>query len=125
VKKRTKNRIDIRLGSATSLFGVAITPDGKTAFVAKGFSVPLGGTMSTIDVKTRTTNHPTDISGGTGPGVAITPDGKTVFVNNAGMDTVSTIDVKTRTKQHADIPVGEEPGEVAVTPDGKTAFVTN
>jgi YVTN family beta-propeller protein len=46
---------------------MAVTPDGKTAFVTLS-----SGTVSTIDLKTRTKN-PTDISVGSGPGVAITP----------------------------------------------------
>src|SRR5687767_749714 len=57
-----------------------------------------GGTVSTIDVKTRT-KHPTDIAVGGGPvGVAVTPNGKTAYVANQASGTVSTIDVKTRTK---------------------------
>jgi YVTN family beta-propeller protein len=48
---------------------VAVTPDGKTAFVANSLS----GTVSMIDVKTRTKN-PADIPVGTDPGsVAVTP----------------------------------------------------
>jgi YVTN family beta-propeller protein len=41
---------------------VAFTPDGKTAFVANQGS----GTVSTIDVKTRT-KDPTDIAVGANP----------------------------------------------------------
>jgi YVTN family beta-propeller protein len=75
-----------------------------------------GGTVSTIDVKTRT-KHATDIPVGTLPtGVAVTSDGKTAFVTNSEGGTVSTIDVKTRTKNPDDIPVGSVPSEVAVTP---------
>jgi YVTN family beta-propeller protein len=49
--------------------GVAVAPDGKTAFVANAFS----DSASTIDVKTRT-KHPTDISAGPRPlEVAVTP----------------------------------------------------
>ena len=48
---------------------MAVTPDGKTAFVANYGS----DTVSTIDVKTRT-KHPTDITVGTQPiRVAVTP----------------------------------------------------
>jgi YVTN family beta-propeller protein len=101
--------------------GVAVTPDGKTAFVANG----LDGTVSTIDVKTGTKN-PTDITVGEQPiGVAITPGGKTAFVTNSGGGSVSTIDVKTRGKNPTDITVGSAPFGVAITPDGKTAFGTN
>jgi len=48
--------------------GVAITPDGKTAFVTD-----FSGTVSTIDVKTRT-KHPNDITVSVNPGeVVFTP----------------------------------------------------
>ena len=91
-----------------------------TAFVTNADS----GTVSTIDVKTRT-KHPTDIAVGTNPvGVAVTPDGKTAFVANRTSGAVSTIDVKTKTKNPTDITVGTYVNGVAVTPDGKTAFVT-
>jgi YVTN family beta-propeller protein len=84
----------------------------STAFVAN----LTGGTVSTIDVDTRT-KHPDDIPVGPNPGgVAITPDGKTALVANLDSGTVSTIDVKTRTKHPTDIPVGSLPYEVAVTP---------
>jgi YVTN family beta-propeller protein len=127
VQTRTKNPTDIPVGQGPA--GIAITPDGKTAFVANSGNYgatpfPLGNSVSTIDVQTRTKN-PTDIPVGTGPaGVAITPDGKTAFVANQG-GSVSTIDVKTRTKHPDDITVGVQPGGVAITPDGKTAFVTD
>jgi YVTN family beta-propeller protein len=119
VKTRTKHPTDITVGSQPQ--GVAMTPDGKTAFVANGGS----GTVSTIDVKTRA-KHPTDIPVGDQPfGVAFTPSGKTAFVPNRNSHSVSTIDVKTRTKHPTDIPVGSSPVDVAFTPDRKTAFVTN
>jgi YVTN family beta-propeller protein len=92
-----------------------------TAFVSNQSS----GTVSTIDVKTRTKN-PNDIPVGSLPtAMALTPDGKTAFMVNTRSGTVSTIDVKTRTRNPADITVGPNPKGVAVTPDDKTAFVTN
>jgi YVTN family beta-propeller protein len=128
VKTRTKHPTDITVG--TNPIRVAVTPDGKTAFVTNSGS----NTVSTIDVKTRT-KDPTDIPVGTvGPPegpfgsptwVAVTPDGKTAYVVNSASNTVSTIDVKTRTKDPTDIPVGPHPTGVAVTPDGKIAFVAN
>src|SRR5262249_43065543 len=97
-----------------------VTPDVKTAFVANAGS----GSVSTIDVKTRTKN-PSDIAVGSDPfGVAVTPDGKTAWVTNRGSGTVSTIDVKTRTKNPSDIPGGPNPKAVAFPRDGKTAFAT-
>src|SRR6266545_1199519 len=107
VKTRTKNHTDIPVGAGP--FGVAVTPDGKTAFVTNNVS----GTVSTIDVKTRT-KHPADIAvGATALGVAVTPDGKRAFVVDLQSSTVSTIDVKTRTKNPTDIDVGLFPAEVA------------
>jgi YVTN family beta-propeller protein len=91
---------------------VAVTPDGKTAFVGNAGD----GTVSTIDVKTRT-KDPTDIQVGTVPWVmAVTPDGKTAYVPNFGSNTVSTIDVETRTKDPNDIAIGPVPTVVAFTP---------
>ena len=118
------------LGLAVALFGVV--PDEVSAAAGRGrcrataFVTNLdGGTVSTIDVKTRT-KHPTDIAVGGGPvGVAVTPDGKTAYVANQANGSVSTIDVKTRTKHRTDITVGSLAFGVAITPDGKTAFVTN
>ncbi len=60
VKTRTKDLTDITVGPQPG--GPAITPDGKTVFVANYGN----GTESTIDVKTRTKN-PTDIPVGVNP----------------------------------------------------------
>jgi YVTN family beta-propeller protein len=117
VKTRTKHPSDIPVDPFP--FEVAVTPDGKTAFV------PHAGVVSTIDVKTRT-KHPDDIPMEGGPaGVAVTPDGKTALVVNRNSNSVWAIDVKTRTKHPTDIPVGSLPWGIAVTPNGKTAFVAN
>jgi YVTN family beta-propeller protein len=128
VKTRTKHPNDIAVGFGP--FEVAVTPNGKTAFVTNanvgGLEVgDLGNSVSTIDVKTRI-KDPTDITVGVEPlRVAITPDGKTAFVANFRGNSVSTIDVKARTKNPTDIPVSANPNGVTFTPDGKTAFVAN
>ena len=109
------------LGLAGALVGVvpggvsavaARAPCRATAFVTNAFS----GSVSTIDVQTRT-KDPTDITVGSNPDrVAVTPDGKTVFVANTESDTVSTIDVKTRTKHPTVIKVGLGAAGLAITP---------
>src|SRR5262249_32072489 len=118
------------LGLAGALVGAV--PDGASAAPTRSrcratvfVTNPPSGTVSAIDVKTRT-KTPDDITVGAFPlRVAVTPNGKTAFVTNADSGTVSTIDVKTRTKHPTDIPVGAFPLGLAVTPDGKTAFVAN
>jgi YVTN family beta-propeller protein len=131
VKTRTKHPTDISVGTGPK--GVAVTPDGRTAFVVNGGATvdlrgvpvgPVGDTVSTIDVKTRT-KHPDDISVGRGPiAVAITPDGKTAFVSNLLGVSMSTIDVKTRTKHPNDI-TGTGGAGLAIAPDGKTVLSNN
>jgi hypothetical protein len=66
VKTRTKHPDDIPVGLFPA--GVAVTPNGKTAFITNaGRGVGSGGdTVSTIDVKTRT-KHPIDIPIGIAP----------------------------------------------------------
>src|SRR4029450_12620206 len=92
------------------LAGVLMVPGGASAVPARSRCRPTAfvgnansGTVSTIDVKTRTKN-PADIPVGSGPSdVAVTPDGKTAFVTNQFSGTVSTIDVRTRLKRATDI----------------------
>jgi YVTN family beta-propeller protein len=105
------------------LAGVLVVPGGASAVAARARCratafVPNNGsgTVSTIDVKTRTKN-PTDITVGSFPlSLTVTPDGKTAFVTSQRNDTVSTIDVKTGTKNPTDIAVGTAPAGVAFTP---------
>ena len=99
--------------------GVAITPDGKTAYVAN-----MGlGSVTPIDTSTNTAGTP--IAVGSGPdAIAITPDGKTAYVANFNADSVTPIDASTNTAG-TPIAVGSGPDAIAITPDGKTAYVTN
>jgi YVTN family beta-propeller protein len=132
VKTRTKHPDDIPVvpglvprepeaAAFGSVGAVAVTPDGKTAVVTNIVT----GSVSMLDLKTRT-KHPSDIPVGLRPfGVAVTPDGKTAVVTNAVSNSVSTIDLKTRSKHPSDIPFGGGTFGVAITPNGKTAFVTS
>jgi YVTN family beta-propeller protein len=99
--------------------GVAVTPDGKRAYVGNGASA----NVSVIDTATNTVA--TTITVGTGPnGVAVTPDGKHAYVANVDPDNVSVIDTATNTVV-ATVGVGSAPMGIAVTPDGKHAYVAN
>jgi YVTN family beta-propeller protein len=98
---------------------VAVTPDGKTAYVANSGS----GTVTPIATATNTAGTP--ITVGTQPdAMAITPDGRTAYVANSGSGTVTPIATATNTAG-TPITVGTQPDAIAITPDGRTAYVTD
>src|SRR6185437_911400 len=94
----TVTPIDVATGRAGSPIkvgdgpdAIAITPDGKTAYVANyGNQNGNGDTMTPIDVATGRTGTPIKV--GSGPwAIAITPDGKTAFVANYGANSGNTV----------------------------------
>jgi YVTN family beta-propeller protein len=102
---------------------IAITPDGKTAYVAN----TAFNTVTPINTATNTAGKPIRV--GSAPAwIAITPDGKTAYVANETHNewtpgTVTPINTATN-KAGKPIPVGDRvPDEIAITPDGKTAYV--
>jgi len=123
--------------------GIAITPDGKTVYVANIGS----GTVTPIDTAMNTPGEPIEV--GVRPrAIAITPDGKTAYVVNQSRPqpppwrnyeagkrglpqsvpdfrgTVTPIDIATGTPGEP-IDVGNEPLAIAITPDGKTVYAAN
>ena len=97
---------------------VAVTPDGKRAFVANIRS----GTVTAIDLTLR--RKLGDIATGDGAeGIAVTPDGKHVWVTNRAADTISIVDTSTLeivgTVECKGFPI-----RIAFTPDGKRALVS-
>ncbi len=107
----------VKVGSAP--YGIAVTPNGKTAYVTDRWGV----NVSVIDTATNTVTDTVKV-GSDPDGVAISPDGKKVYVTNSGSNNVSVIDTDTNTVK-ATVPVGNTPVGIAVTPDGKKAYVTN
>lgn len=101
-------------------WGVAITPNGQTAYVT---NTSVSGTVSVIDIPTRTLT--TTISVGSRPyGVAFTPDGTKAYVANRDSDSVSVINVAT-SSVIATVPVGDTPYGVTVSLDGTKVYVAN
>jgi YVTN family beta-propeller protein len=99
---------------------VAITPNGRTAYVVNFGS----DNVTPIDTATDTAGA-TPIAVGSEPdAVAITPDGTTAYVANSGDGTVSKIALSTGQVQ-ATIRVGGSPSGLAISPDGTTAYVTD
>ncbi len=112
---------------------IAITPNGKWAYVANSgsntdYSGTVSGTVTPINLQTNKAGKPIRV--GPGPmGIAITPNGKWAYVANAGWwghmgDTVTPINLKTN-KAGKPIPVGKAPIAIAITPNGKWAYVAN
>ena len=116
-------------GKGTLPFGLAITPDGATAYVnaQEGPSETEGGSVSAINLATGAATAQIEQVGNAPIGVAITPDGKRAYVASRGAATVSMIDVATNVVIGPPIKVGVE-GEsadrgVAITPDGTRVYV--
>jgi YVTN family beta-propeller protein len=98
---------------------VAVTPDGKRAFVANIGS----GSATAIDLDNG--KKLADIVTGEGAeGIAITPDGKHVWVTNRAADTICVIDTSTlevvSTLESKTFPI-----RAKVTPDGRYVLVSN
>jgi YVTN family beta-propeller protein len=97
---------------------VAISPDGKTAYVASG-----GNELIPIDVATNKAGTPIE-TGFCPNGVAVKPDGSRVYVTNLCAGSVSVIDTATGTEL-TKVTVGSFPAGIAITPDGSRAYVSN
>jgi YVTN family beta-propeller protein len=109
----------------TRPFAIAITPDGKTAYVANFGPIVGPGNVSVINTADNKVS-PIPIAVGSHPSdIAITPEGKTAYVANFGSSNVSAIDTADNSVDPTPIPVGTQPEHIAITPDGKTAYVAN
>ncbi|MDT7642065.1 MAG: hypothetical protein QOC83_6353 [Pseudonocardiales bacterium] len=98
---------------------VAITPDGRHAYVTNNGS----NDVSVIDTVSNAVTA-TVVVGHQPANVAITPNGGAAYVTNYGSGTVSVIDTA-RNSVTATIPVAATPAAVAISPDGSSAYLTN
>ena len=109
--------------------GIAITPDGHTAYVVDDGTVNGFNTVTPIDLTTSPPRSGTPISTGTRQGanfIAITPDGRTALVTDPGSGQVTPFDLTTSPATRGPlISAGRNPEGIAVTPDGHTAYVTD
>jgi YVTN family beta-propeller protein len=112
-----RNTVTTTIPVGASSNGVAITPDGRHAYVTDSRS----GTLTAID--TRANAVTATIPVGRHPGaVAITPDGQQAYVTlESG---VAVIDLH-RHRVETTVRVGTFPGDVVITPDGRHAYVNN
>jgi DNA-binding beta-propeller fold protein YncE len=71
---------------------IAITPDGKAAYVTGA------GAVTPINLVTNTAGQPIQIGTESSEmAIAITPDGKTAYVTNSATDTVTPVNLATST----------------------------
>jgi DNA-binding beta-propeller fold protein YncE len=116
---------------------IAITPDGKTAYVVDGTynTQPGASSVVPINVATNTPLAPIKIQapGDTAGGIVIAPDGQTAYLLNWPGDqssppyraAITPIDIATNHAEPA-INLPASPGEayyMALTPNGKTLYV--
>jgi YVTN family beta-propeller protein len=99
--------------------GIAITPDGKYAYVADYGS----NTVDVIDLASQAVVATIPV-GAEPYGVAVTPNGSTVYVSSVGTSTVTPIDTATNTPgSPIALPGGGAYAE-AVDPANSTLYVT-
>jgi DNA-binding beta-propeller fold protein YncE len=96
-------------------YGMAITPNGKTAYLANWNA----STVVPLDLATGVAGPPIKPVGLQPNQIVITPNGSTAYVEAADSGIVTPISTKTNTVGKA-IKIG---GTMALTPNGKTLFV--
>ncbi|CAG0964726.1 Hydrazine synthase subunit beta [Phycisphaerales bacterium] len=103
---------------------VAISPDGQTALVVNmGITAISGGTLSFIDIPTRTVTGSVNL-GQLPVHVAVSPNGQYAVVPNVFTHDVTIVDLASRTVLHTVPVTGTQPFRAAVTPDSQFAVVS-
>jgi YVTN family beta-propeller protein len=104
-----------------SPLGIAVTPDGRRAYVAN-FAFG-SNAVSVLDLENQTFLQ--NVAVGSRPAdVAVSPDGRFIYASNFISDTVSVIDTATN-RVRSTIGVGLAPQGLAFSPDGTFVYVAN
>src|SRR2546421_1293396 len=95
--------------------GVAVSPDGRYAYIAEGGDDAVSG----FDTGSRAIATSVALPAGSRHrGRALSPKGDFLYVADGGSDRVSVVDTRTN-RVVASVPVGSQPVSVAVTPAGR------
>lgn len=113
------NTTGTAIGVGSHPIGIAVTPDGNTAYVTN----LLDNTVTPIDLTTGVAGTPINVLGNGPVAIAITPNGLKAYVANQFSANVTPIILATQTAL-SPITVGSTPTGIAITPDGATAYVT-
>jgi DNA-binding beta-propeller fold protein YncE len=95
-----------------TLASIAISPDGKTAYVMN-----FTGSITAISTATRTVKGKPIRVAGDPRAITIAPDGGTAYLLGFGASNVTVISLATGTVKGKPIPVGAGPYAIAITPD--------
>jgi YVTN family beta-propeller protein len=113
----TKTRaVDGFIQTGLAPTGIALSPDGNTAYVANQF-----GNVSRIDVATRQVTGSVDIANA--QALRLSPDGLQLFVATTGTAVV-TVDIATLSIVRT-VDVGSAPNGFAVHPGGRLLYVSS
>lgn len=103
--------------------GIAIAPNGETAYVTNS----LGDTVSPLALTPSSGTPEPSIRVGSAPAaIAIAPDGRTAYVSNFDSNTVTPIDLATSpATAEKPINVGAGPWSIAISADGRWVVVAD
>lgn len=121
------SRVVATVGVGDTPAGIAITPDGRFAYVANNNndSLPGGDTVSVIDLQTNTVVATiSDASFNEPYTVTINAAGTIAYVTNSNSTTITRIDIATNTVLGT-IGGFDGPSGMAITPAGDKAYVNN
>jgi len=114
------------VGLGPEPFAIAVTPDGKTAYVAEnGAHAP--GEVFPLNLATKTAGAAIPISPEKDglPAIAITPDGARAYVADGVQESVVPVNLQTNAAETPIALTGTNPYALAITPDSKTLYVSN
>jgi YVTN family beta-propeller protein len=119
---KNKKVTTINVGGAP--FALTMSPDGRTAYVARTTYPPMEGWISVIDVLTHSVTD-TIAVGNSPQGAAVLPNGTKLYVTDCGdAPGITIINTYSNTTEKT-IPFGRCPFGVAAHPDGSKVYFTD
>jgi hyaluronoglucosaminidase len=113
--------------SSRSYYGIALSPDDRTAYAVDGY-----GNVVPVNLITDSVGIAIDVPLGTAGPIAITPNGRTAYVitgtggnvgNGPEFTDISAVDLTTGSTGNP-IVVPNDAYDVAISPDGRSLYVT-